>query len=76
MAGYGIDVAEPEVFTATLAGAEIARAAGFFKVAPFVPEPALEDLKGLDLVGGTSRGRGGGPPDAVLLGDMAERWTC
>ena len=75
MAGYGIDVSEPEVFTATLAGAETARAAGFSTVAPFVPDPALEDLKGLDLVGGTSRRRSGGPPDAVLLGDMAESWT-
>ncbi|MFL5546822.1 MAG: HAD-IIA family hydrolase [Gemmatimonadales bacterium] len=75
MASYGIDVSEPEVFTATLAGAETARAAGFSKVAPFVPEPALEDLKGLDLVGGTSGRLSGGPPDAVLLGDMAERWT-
>jgi phospholysine phosphohistidine inorganic pyrophosphate phosphatase len=74
MAGYGIDVSEPEVFTATLAGAEAARAAGFLKVAPFIPEPALEDLKGLDLVGGTSPGRSGAP-DAVLLGDMAEGWT-
>ena len=74
MAGYGIDVSEPEVFTATLAGAGAARAAGFSKVAPFVPEPALEDLEGLDLVGGTSRARGGSP-DAVLLGDMAEGWT-
>ncbi len=62
MAGYGIDVSEPEVFTATLAGAETARAAGFSKVAPFIPEPALEDLKGLDLVGGTSAGAGAPGP--------------
>ena len=53
MAGYGIDVSEREVFTATLAGAEAAHAAGFTKVAPFVPKPALEDLQGLNLVGGT-----------------------
>ncbi len=75
MAGFGIEVSEPEVFTATLAGAETVRAAGFSKVAPFIPEPALEDLKGLDLVGGTSGRQSAGPPDAILLGDMAERWT-
>jgi HAD superfamily hydrolase (TIGR01458 family) len=75
MAGYGIDVSEPEVFTATLAGAEIARSYGFSQVAPFIPEPALEDLKGIDLVGGTSGRPSDTPPDAVLLGDMAERWT-
>lgn len=75
LAGFGIEVSEPEVFTATLAGAETVRAAGFSKVAPFIPEPALEDLKGLDLVGGTSGRQSAGPPDAILLGDMAERWT-
>jgi len=75
MASYGIDVSEPEVFTATLAGAEIARSAGFSKVAPFIPEPALEDLAGLDLAGGTSGRRSGSRPDAVLVGDMGERWT-
>jgi phospholysine phosphohistidine inorganic pyrophosphate phosphatase len=75
MADYGIDVSEPEVFTATLAGAEMARAAGFSRVSPFIPEPALEDLKGIDLVGGTSRRRSASPPDAVLLGDLAERWN-
>ena len=34
MAGYGFDVAEPEIFTATLAGAAIAREAGFSKRGP------------------------------------------
>ncbi|HEX7337840.1 MAG TPA: HAD hydrolase-like protein, partial [Gemmatimonadales bacterium] len=40
-----------------------------------VPEPALEDMTGLELGGGTS----GRPrflrPDAILLGDLGERWS-
>jgi HAD superfamily hydrolase (TIGR01458 family) len=67
-------VEEREVFTATLAGAELCRAAGYIRLAPYVPEPALEDLQGFELVGGTS-GRPAGGADAVLLGDLAERWN-
>jgi HAD superfamily hydrolase (TIGR01458 family) len=73
--GFGFDVSTDEVFTATLAGAELARAAGHRRIAPFVPEPALEDLSELELAGGTS----GRPlreiPDAVVVGDLGERWT-
>jgi HAD superfamily hydrolase (TIGR01458 family) len=39
-----------------------------------VAEPALEDLSEFTLVGGTS-GRPTGKPDAVVLGDLAHRWT-
>jgi HAD superfamily hydrolase (TIGR01458 family) len=39
-----------------------------------VPSAALEDLAGLTLVGGTSD-RLGGPAEAVVLGDLGERWT-
>jgi phospholysine phosphohistidine inorganic pyrophosphate phosphatase len=74
LAGYGLNVSAEEVFTATLAGAQMARQAGYRVVAPFVPEPALADLAGLELCGGTS----GCPPaaaEAVLMGDLGEKWS-
>jgi HAD superfamily hydrolase (TIGR01458 family) len=43
-------------------------------VAPFVPAAALEDLAGLSLAGGTSD-RPRGAVEAVVLGDLGERWT-
>jgi HAD superfamily hydrolase (TIGR01458 family) len=73
--GYGFDVEPEEIFTATLAGAELARASGYRRVAPFTPEPALEDLAGLELVGGTSGHSVGTAPDAILVGDLGEQWS-
>jgi len=74
--GYGFEVSASEIFTATVAGTDLALAAGYRRVAPFLPEAALEDMAGLELGGGTS----GKPPfepapDAVLLGDLGERWS-
>jgi HAD superfamily hydrolase (TIGR01458 family) len=74
MRGYGFAVEPEEIFTATLAGAALARDSGTRVVAPFLPAHALEDLADLQLVGGTSGGRGAAP-DAVMLGDLGERWT-
>ena len=54
LAGYGLAVASGEIVTATLAGVELIRAAGYGRVAPFVPAGALEDMGGFALVGGTS----------------------
>src|SRR5688572_17720076 len=82
MRGYGFAVEPEEVFTATLAGAAFARESGIRVVAPFLPAPALEDLSGLELVGGSSgrkspprAERGGGAPEAVILGDLGEGWA-
>ena len=72
---YGFEVSAAEIFTATLAGTELARAAGHRRVAPFVPEPALQDMSGLELGGGTSGRPRFQRPDAVLLGDLGERWS-
>lgn len=73
--GYGFDVSAGEVFTATLAGTEIAKAAGYRRVAPFVPTAALEDMAELELAGGSSGRAGDGGPDAVIVGDLGEQWT-
>jgi phospholysine phosphohistidine inorganic pyrophosphate phosphatase len=75
LTGYGFTVRSEEVFTATLAGVELLRDAGHRVVAPFVPAGALEDMTDLELVGGTSGVAGEGPVDAVVLGDLGERWT-
>jgi phospholysine phosphohistidine inorganic pyrophosphate phosphatase len=71
--GYGFAVEAEEIFTATLAGAALARHAGHQVLAPFLPAPALEDLAGFELVGGLASGRG--TPQAVILGDLGEGWT-
>lgn len=73
--GYGFDVLAGEIFTATLAGAEMARAAGYRRVAPFVPAAALHDMAELALVGGTSGRTDDHGPDAVIVGDLGEHWT-
>jgi HAD superfamily hydrolase (TIGR01450 family) len=82
MRGYGFAVEPEEIFTATLAGAAFARDSGMRVVAPFLPAAALEDLSGFELVGGSSgrkrlprAGRGGGAPEAVILGDLGEGWA-
>jgi len=73
--GYGFDVSPEEIFTAIVAGSEVARGAGYVQVAPFTPEPALEDMEALELVGGTSGRRAERLPDAILVGDLGERWS-
>jgi HAD superfamily hydrolase (TIGR01458 family) len=72
---YGFGVSPDEVFTATLAGSVLARTAGYRCVAPFISEPALEDMGELDLVGGTSGRPRAKAPDAIVVGDLGERWT-
>jgi HAD superfamily hydrolase (TIGR01458 family) len=74
LAGYGLEVRPEELMTATLAGVALIRAAGYRRIAPFVPPGALEDMAELDLRGGTSPGPRGAA-DVVVLGDLGERWT-
>lgn len=73
--GYGFEVSADEVFTATLAGSVLASTAGYRCVAPFIPEPALEDMRELELVGGTSGLPAARSPHAIVVGDLGERWT-
>jgi HAD superfamily hydrolase (TIGR01458 family) len=73
--GYGFEVSEQEVFTATLAAARVVRDAGYRSVAPFVSEASLADLNGLELLGGTSGQTADRVPQAVLVGDLGEQWS-
>jgi phospholysine phosphohistidine inorganic pyrophosphate phosphatase len=73
--GYGFEVSPEEVFSATLAGMMLARTAGYRCVAPFIPEPALEDLAELELAGGMSGRPSGSVPQAVMVGDLGDRWS-
>jgi HAD superfamily hydrolase (TIGR01458 family) len=73
--GYGFPAAPDELLTPVIAAAGIARARGCTTLAPFLPAPALEDLAGFELRGGTSGHRPGRTPEAVLIGDLAEQWT-
>ncbi len=73
--GYGFQIASEEIFTATIAGADLARGSGYTSVSPFIPEPALEDLEGLELVGGTSARPANRVPEAILVGDLGDRWN-
>ena len=43
--GYGFRVEPEEIFSAALAGVALAREAGYRTLAPYLPAPALEDLK-------------------------------
>jgi HAD superfamily hydrolase (TIGR01458 family) len=72
---YGFEVGLEEIFTATLAGARLAQEAGYLRVAPFTPESALGDLGTLELAGGTSGRPVASPPEAIVLGDLGERWS-
>jgi HAD superfamily hydrolase (TIGR01458 family) len=75
LTSYGIEVRPEEIFTAPVAGTVLARSAGYRSVAPFLPEPALEDLGELQLVGGTSGRAAAEPADAIMVGDLGDRWT-
>jgi phospholysine phosphohistidine inorganic pyrophosphate phosphatase len=75
LGGYGFEVEPEEVFTATLAGSLLVQKAGYGCVAAFVPEPALEDLSGLNLVGGTSNRAVQTRPQAVIIGDLGRVWS-
>lgn len=74
LGGLGISASADEIVSAPVAGATLARQRGHTIIAPFLPEPALEDLGGLTLTGGIT-GRSGHRPTAVLLGDLGERWS-
>lgn len=67
--GYGFPVEEKEVFTALLAGAQLARDLGCRTLLPLVTPAARADLKGFELVDGMDQ------PDAVMVGDLGSLWS-
>src|SRR3954469_17812771 len=73
--GYGFRISPEEVFTPTRAGGALALRAGHRRVAPFMPESALEDLADLELAGGTCNRPAQEVPEAVIVGDLGESWT-
>ncbi len=74
--GYGFEVEAQDIFTAVLAGADMAAASGAHVVAPFIAERSLVDLGAFELVGGTSgRPATGVRVDAVIIGDLGDRWN-
>jgi HAD superfamily hydrolase (TIGR01458 family) len=77
MHGYGFAVEPDEVFSAVMAGRAFLEREGVGAVAPFVSPEALVDLRGLELIGGTSGSAlpTGATPGAVLVGDLGEQWT-
>jgi HAD superfamily hydrolase (TIGR01458 family) len=64
--GMGIEAPQERIATALLAGAAHLKAEGFRRVAPLVPELALEDLSEFDITGDR--------PQAVIVGDLDDRW--
>ncbi len=73
---HGFDAEAGDVFTAVLAGAEVARSRGHHAVAPFVAEATLPDLGEFELMGGLARAAvPGNRPDAVIVGDLGDRWS-
>jgi len=73
LATMGIAVSPDEIVSAPVAGAALLRARGHEVVAPFLADAVLEDLEGLVLQGGTAT-PGTRAPDAILVGDLGERW--
>jgi HAD superfamily hydrolase (TIGR01458 family) len=78
--GYGFALEENEVFTALLAGAQLARDLAYQTLLPLVTPAACADLAGFDLVGGTvaefgTHGTTGRAVDAVIVGDLGSLWS-
>ena len=72
--GYGFDIREDELLTATLAAADLLSSRGRRRLLPLVSAAATADLAGFELVGGTS-GAPSGSADAVLIGDLGDAWS-
>lgn len=65
--GMGIETDRAHIATALRAGAAHLKAGGFRRVAPLVPEAALEDLADFEI----TQDR----PEAVVVGDLDDQWT-
>jgi HAD superfamily hydrolase (TIGR01458 family) len=77
LSGFGYDIPASDILTPVSAAVAHCAAHGLTRVAAFVPEAALADLTGLEVVpSGRVGGRGpAGTPAAILIGDLGEGWT-
>jgi len=73
---FGFTVSPEEVFTPSVAAAALLAQRRCETVAPFVPEAAIPDLGDLRFEGGVSGIAAAGIPDAVVMGDLGERWDA
>jgi HAD superfamily hydrolase (TIGR01458 family) len=69
LTGYGYRIVENEIITPVRAAVELCRSRGWGRASALVPDGALPDLEGLELAAGTER------VDAVIVGDLGERWS-
>jgi HAD superfamily hydrolase (TIGR01458 family) len=72
----GFSVTADELFTPSVAAAALLADRGCRTVAPFVPEAAMHDLSNLEFVGGVTDVMPGRIPDAVVMGDLGDRWDA
>jgi HAD superfamily hydrolase (TIGR01458 family) len=73
--GFGIEAGAEEIQTPMVAAAAALRERGCRVVAPFSPAASLPDLGAVTLRGGVSAQAGTVAPDAILVGDLGERWS-
>ena len=73
--GFGITAVGEEIHTPLIAAAALLAELGCRVVAPFSPVASLGDLGAVTLRGGVTGRRPDACPDAVLVGDLGERWT-
>ena len=73
--GFGISAEPTEIHTPVVAAAGILAERRCRVVAPFSPAASLVDLGPVTLRGGISGHPITVPPDAVLVGDLGDRWS-
>ena len=66
LAGYGVAARPEDVTTSVMGGVALLKDRGMSRVAAFVAEATLEDLRDFEL--------GSPNPQAVLVGDLGEEW--
>lgn len=72
---FGIAASPEEIHTPIIAAAALLHELGCRTVAPFSPVGSLHDLGAVTLVGGVTGRAAAARPDAVLIGDLGERWS-
>jgi len=71
----GIAASPEEIHTPIVAAGALLARRGCGTVAPFSPAGSLGDLGAITLAGGVSGSAAASRPDAVLIGDLGDRWS-